>query len=160
MTLARRLGATALICYCTAWVLPSMVIHIPDLTTWGPSHREVVRGWEATRVALSPILPGPTYVTAGWSTKVLVVASGLSNVLFVVGLFLVARWPQRVSVRWEAALWLATVVNTQWFVRSGDDRRDLRVGYYLWFLAFVLLAGCLRVTRRAARGTAIVEPAA
>ena len=59
-------------------------------------------------------------------------------------------WEARELCR--ASAWIATlafVVNAHWVVQFGSDRMDLRVGYYLWWLSFILLAlGLFRLSQR------------
>jgi len=98
------------------------------------------RGWQAFRVALSPLWPYENFGFDAWYSAVLTVASGLTNAVFV-GVFLdVVLW-RRASTRvigW--ALIAATVLNLHWLARAGEDFVDLRVGYYVWVLSFPLLA--------------------
>ena len=50
-------------------------------------------------------------------------------------------------VAWTAAG--AFVFNTHWIVIFGSDRGDLRIGYYLWWISFLLLALALFALSRA-----------
>jgi hypothetical protein len=43
----------------------------------------------------------------------------------------------------RASAWIATsafILNAHWYVLFGSDRKDLRVGYFLWWFSFLLLA--------------------
>lgn len=101
-------------------------------------------GWQAFRVALSPLWPyeGTRFdpLFRAWHDVALIVASGLTNVVFVLALFdiLVTR---RVGDRALATVLLAAaVVDLHWLVRAGAQAGQLQVGYYVWIAAFVLLA--------------------
>ena len=98
------------------------------------------RGWQAFRVALSPLWPYERFVIEGWHNKVLTAASGLTNVLFVwllVDSLTVRKTPARAAA-W--ALVGATVLNLYWLVLAGEAVTDLAVGYYVWVVSFPLLA--------------------
>ncbi len=132
------LGVAAMT-YAAAWLLPS--IEGQEAVKLGR-----VPGWEATRIALSPLW---TYVyqdtvvgpDAEWPGSLLPVLSGLTNLLFVwaaVGAAVSSR-----SMRhrgWEILLGGATALNTQWFLSNSEGRKGLRIGYYLWVSSFLLLA--------------------
>ena len=140
----RRLWAAAFIAYFWAWLLPSLITHVFFGEEWR------FAGWEATLIALSPIVPGHFGATPDWSDwpwLLLDVASALTNLLFVAALVLTVRWPERVNTRWERAIWLAALLNTNWFARS-EYRDELRIGYYLWVFSFALLGLALRTVRR------------
>lgn len=106
-----------------------------------------VPGWEAFSLALS-LWPGDP-----WYTGVHVVASALSNLVLVGALAFVLvarRTPSRLLT---GILIACAVLNTQWFILSGD-RESLRIGYYLWAISFFLIgAGLALDVRRAASGT-------
>lgn len=104
------------------------------------------RGWQAFRVALTPIVPYDDFSSGGvWYERVLSIASGLTNVLFLAALLALAtaraRWLP-VSTR---GLIAAAVLNLYWFVMMGDDRGELRIGYYLWVGSFLVLAAALHL---------------
>jgi hypothetical protein len=94
-------------------------------------------GWEALRFALSPIWDRGSDMT--WWQGVISVLSGLTNVWLVLAVVLLLRRevrPRRVLV---AGLFVAAVINAMWVVLF-DGFGDLRIGYYLWTVSFVLLA--------------------
>jgi hypothetical protein len=146
----KRILLAAVVAYLLAWLLPSLVVTIGG--PFGPT-TAVIRGWEATRWALSPLWPGDPSITPGWRT-LLIAASGLTNLLLVVAVVFAARWPQRITRGLAAAFWAAALLNTLWFLSAGLDRGQLRIGYYLWVSSFVLMAVALGEIRRARpRGT-------
>jgi len=98
------------------------------------------RGWQAFRVALSPVWPYESFRVQSWYSAALTVASGLTNAVFVVVFLDIVVW-RRASTRvlgW--VLIAATMLNLHWLARAGEDFVDLRVGYYVWLVSFPLLA--------------------
>ena len=97
------------------------------------------RGWQAFRVALSPLWPYEDFRIAPGLLLVLSVASALTNVLFVVLATLLVRGEGRAkAVLWAAAG--ATLLNLHWPISMGDERRLLDSGYFVWVCSFALLA--------------------
>lgn len=97
-------------------------------------------GWQAFRVALSPLWPFEEFRIEPGLLLVLSVASALTNVLFVaLGAIFAAR-PQRYAkvVLWAAAG--ATLLNLHWPISMGAERADLEIGYFVWVCSFALLA--------------------
>lgn len=96
-------------------------------------------GWQAFRAALSPIWPVDTYGIRGPYYAAFSVASAFTNVVFVALLVDVAT-RRRLSLRTTVSiLVVATGLNLFWLIVTGDDRADLRIGYYLWVCSFLLL---------------------
>lgn len=129
--LASLISFTAAAIYSIAWFLP--------VAEGGSRYGDgVLPGWEALRVALSPLWSYREFVTEGSVHSSVSVASGLTNVLFVAAL--VAMVQQRSGARsiwWiGAALLLAAVINAQWLVISPVA---LKAGYYCWLASFMLL---------------------
>lgn len=113
----------------------AVVAHL--LGWWLPVVRDY-RGWQAFRVALTPLWPYENFrIEPGW-LLVLSVASGLTNVLFV-GLLalLVARERDRLVA--GAALG-AVLLDLHWPISMGAQRAELASGYFVWIASFVLLA--------------------
>ena len=129
--LATLISFAAALLYAIAWFLP--------VAEGGSRYGEgLLPGWEALRVALSPLWSYREFVAGGSLHSSVSVASGLTNVLF--GAALAAMVQQRGgvrSIRWiGAALLLAVVINAQWLVISPVA---LELGYYCWLASFVLL---------------------
>jgi hypothetical protein len=135
---ARRLGALSCLLFVVSWFLPAAYT-TGDLLggrTWG---------WQAFLFAFSPVLgndPEGSALLKSW-----MVTSAASNVLLCATLVLLAWRVQAVSRRLAWALGAATLVNAYWFVLP-DVRPALRVGYYLWLLAFALGAAAAGASRR------------
>jgi len=133
--------AGAWLFHATAWFVPVVRggVVLPD----------GLPGLEAFLVAASALVPdGETHFTS-WYAAVLSAISAITTVLFIVASPLVVwrgpRWLRRASA-WTAAA--AFILNLQWFMLFGSDRWDLRLGYYIWWLSFGLLAlGLFDLTR-------------
>ena len=100
------------------------------------------RGWQAFRVALSPLWPFEEFQDrAGVWLLVLSVASALTNVLFVV-LAACCSWSRQARAQagalgrggGDAAE--SALGRSRWRA----DRRDLEAGYFVWVCSFALLA--------------------
>jgi hypothetical protein len=98
------------------------------------------RGWQAFRVALSPLWPYEDFRIEPGLLLVLSVASALTNLLFVaLAAMLVIGGARRAkSVLWAAAA--ATLLNLHWPISMGGERRLLESGYFVWVCSFALLA--------------------
>ena len=97
------------------------------------------RGWQAFRVALSPLLPYEGFRIEPGVLLVLSVASALTNGLFVaLAAMLVLREGRAKAVLWAAAG--ATLLNLHWPISMGDESRQLAAGYFIWVVSFALLA--------------------
>jgi hypothetical protein len=97
-------------------------------------------GWQAFRVALSPLWPFEQFrIEPGW-LLVLSVASALTNLLFVVLAAVLVRDAVRRAriVLWAAAG--ATLLNLHWPISMGAQRAELELGYFVWVCSFALLA--------------------
>ena len=129
--------AVATFIYVLSWLMP--------VVDGGTTLRDGgVPGWEAFRVALSPIwsyegLAGDD----SWFSDLISVLSGLTNIGFLASVAVLAFWPQRFTRAIFCGLVLATIINALWFVLS-DERGDLRIGYYLWLGSFIVLAMAAR----------------
>ena len=131
--------------YAVAWFLPV----IKDGPTLAQGE---LPGWIAFRVAVAPVWPVEGVHNDSVFEAVLSTASGLTNLL--VPLSLVALVGPQAANRGRKlclALLFAAAVNSSWFVLS-DNRGELRIGYYVWFAAFLILAvAAFRAFRSAAR---------
>ena len=126
------IGPIAALLYVVAWLLPVA----EGASTLGTG---VVPGWEALRVALSPLWPYERFIAEGSLRASLSVASGVTNLAFVSACWalLQARANGR-SVRWIAfPLLVAAVINATWLWSSPAE---LSWGYYCWLASFILLA--------------------
>lgn len=97
-------------------------------------------GWQAFRVALSPLWPYEQFRIEPGVLLVLSVASALTNVLFVILAALLALGAER---RAKAVLWTAagaTLLNLHWPISMGEQRVQLENGYFVWVCSFALLA--------------------
>ena len=97
-----------------------------------------VRGWEAFVLALSPLWSFGDFADQPVWFLILIVASALTNVLFIALAALLLRGRSPKAVLWTAAA--ATVLNLHWVVTLGADRRYLASGYFIWVCSFALLA--------------------
>jgi len=120
---------SGVIVYLLSWLVPVLA----DGTALGAGG---LPGWEAFRYALAPLWPYKGLTGEGGFSDVLAVASASTNVWFVVSVTLVALRRRERLAYWGLAL--AWVVDAVWFVSS--DRGSLRIGYWLWLAAFVLVA--------------------
>jgi hypothetical protein len=98
-------------------------------------------GWEAFTVAACAALPCRDTHYEYWYIAVLAGLSALNTILFILGSPWVI-WRGSPFLR-RASGWIAAVsfaLNTHWFILFGKDRYDLRAGYYLWLLSFLVLS--------------------
>lgn len=112
------------------------------------------RGWQAFRVAFSPVWPFQGVHIPSGHLVYLSVASALTNVLFVVLAVLLVRGLDRRQGRW--ALWVAaaaTLLNLHWPLSMQESRIPLEIGYFVWVVSFLLLtlAAFFSVVPRRAR---------
>ena len=99
-------------------------------------------GWQAFRVATCAVWSCADISIDKWYKTALFITSAVTTLLFVPGSVL-AVWGGSRALR-RASTWIATlafVVNVHWYVLYGGSARlDLRIGYFLWWLSFLLLA--------------------
>jgi len=118
--------------YTAAWFLPVVKegVTLPD----------GLPGWQAFRVAASAVWPLPDVTIDKWYKTVLFSISAVTTLLFIPG-SVSAVWSGSRSLR-RASGWIATsafVINAHWYVLYGASaREDLRIGYFLWWLSFLL----------------------
>ncbi len=115
----------AVLAFVGGWVLPVIDDH---------------RGWQAFRVALSPVWPYENFGFDAWYSAALTVASALTNVVF---LLVLAAVSLRLNVAARTLTWIllgALLLDLHWLVRAGAQFTELGVGYYVWIAAFPLLA--------------------
>lgn len=95
-------------------------------------------GWEAFRTAL--FLEG---VSASPATKVWMVTSALTNFILLSSLAVFRTRSDGFKPVLPWLMVLAAILNTWWIITFGNDRADLRAGYYLWLVSFYVVAiGC------------------
>ena len=134
MTAVRLTGAVlaslaaAVVANVLGWVLPVI---------------DDYRGWQAFRVAFSPVWPFEQFkLNPGW-LMVLSVASALTNVLFVVLAAALVAGVVGTAARARAVLWAAAgaaLLDLHWPISMGDNRVELEPGYFIWVGSFALLA--------------------
>ena len=108
------------------------------------------RGWQAFRVALSPLWPYDQFKIEPGLLLVLSVASALTNPLFVaLALMLVLSENRARAVLWVAAG--ATLLNLHWPISMGAESARLEGGYFIWVCSFALLALSAFLALRPAR---------
>ena len=129
--------------YVAAWFVPVVKegVTLPD----------GLPGWQAFRVAASAVWPLQDFTIDKWYKAVLFTISAVTTLLFIAG-SVWAVWSGSRAVR-QASPWIATfafVVNAHWYVLyGGSARQDLRIGFFLWWLSFLLVAlGLFDLSRR------------
>jgi len=126
----QALVSTAWLVHVVAWFLP--------VVKGGITFPQGLPGWQAFRVAACAVWP-----YEGFSTDyaVLCVISAATTLVFIPGSVWVVLSGSHALRRTSA--WVATfafVVNAHWYVLFGSDRKDLRIGYFLWWFSFLLMA--------------------
>ena len=126
-----------------AWLLHAISWFLP-VVRLGGAHgllSDPVRGWTAFIIALGAVWPSAGVHADEWYYAVLSTLSALATVLFVFGSpWVIVRGSRSVRriCAWAAAI--AFVIDAHWYVLFGADRKDLAIGYFLWWLSFGLLA--------------------
>jgi hypothetical protein len=122
----------AWVLHLAAWFLP--VVKAQDI-------RGAVVGWKAFRLAACGVWPCGDVEFQARIYAVLATISVITTVLFVLFSPWVVLWGSRTVQKcsaWFAAA--AFVFNTHWIVIFGDQRSLLTIGYFLWWVSFLLLA--------------------
>jgi hypothetical protein len=117
-----------------AW-LAAVVAH---LLGWALPVVDQYRGWQAFRVAFSPIWPFEQFRIDPGPLMILSVASALTNVVFVATAIWLLRGGAARPALWVAAA--ATLLNLHWPISMGAQRALLETGYFVWVTSFVVLA--------------------
>jgi hypothetical protein len=123
MTRVHAALTAAVIAHLLGWVLPVV---------------QDYRGWQAFRVAFSPIWPFEQFRLEPGLLWVLSVASALTNVLFVALAVVLVLGRHARLVLWAAAG--ATLLDLHWPISMGAQRAELEGGYFIWVGSFALLA--------------------
>ena len=145
--------SAAWLLYTVAWFLPVVQGEV--------TFPKALPGWEAFRAASSAVSPDENFGTFDkWYYAVLSTISAITTPLFVLGSVWVVLHKNRTLRR--TAAWTATfafVVNAHWYVLSGSDRKDLRIGYFFWWWSFLLVALGLFELSRKTTNSASLPPA-
>jgi hypothetical protein len=123
-----------------AWVFHAAAWFLP-VVSGGVTLPKGLPGWEAFRWAFSAVWPFEGGQFDTWYYAALATLCAATTLLFIFGSPWVV-WRGSRSL-WRASAWAAAtafVVNAHWYVLYGSDRSDLRIGYFLWWLSFALLA--------------------
>jgi hypothetical protein len=119
-----------------AWLFHAIAWFLP-VVEGGVTFPHGLPGWQAFRVAACAVWPYADFKT---DHAVLSTISAVTTSLFILGsVWVVSRGSstlRRVSA-WVAMV--AFIVNTHWYVLFGSDRKDLRIGYFLWLFSFLLV---------------------
>jgi len=120
-----------------AWLFHAIAWFLP-VVNGGVTLPHGLPGWQAFRVAACVVWPYEDFKT---DYPVLSTISAVTTPLFIFGsVWVVSRGSSTLR---RASAWVVTfafIVNAHWYVLYGSDRSDLRIGYFLWWLSFVLLA--------------------
>ncbi len=124
----------------SAWLLHAIAWFLP-VVKGEVTFPHGLPGWQAFRVAAGPVWPYESFTTDEWYYAVLSVISAATTPLFILGsVWVVSRGACTLR---RASAWVATsafIVNAHWYVLFGSDRKDLRIGYFLWWFSFLFLA--------------------
>ena len=123
-----------------AWLVHVLAWFLP-VVKGGGTFPNALPGWQAFRLAACAVWPIRDVSFEEWYVAVLSTISAGTTVLFVLCSALVVARGSRALRRVSA--WIAAfsfVVNSHWFLLFGSDRKDLRIGYFLWWSSFLLVA--------------------
>lgn len=140
MSRAYRLFLTGWLVFAASWFI--QIVSVSECRIG----QGCLPGWEALRVALSPIWAYKDFDVelALWG-QALIVVSGLSNVLVLLTTLVFLSRSIRAFHIIGWSLGGAALVHMYWLPLLGAD---LRAGYYLWAGSFVLLAIAARLRMR------------
>lgn len=98
------------------------------------------RGWSAFVFALSPLWDYSSFRSESVALLAFIVASALTNVLFIVlaAVLVLGKVRHARPTLWAAAG--ATLLNLYWPILLEADRAKLASGYFIWVASFALLA--------------------
>ncbi|HTZ49348.1 MAG TPA: hypothetical protein VMH20_17290 [Verrucomicrobiae bacterium] len=125
-----------------AWLTHAVAWFLPVIGE-GTTLPQGLPGWQAFRVAFCAVWPYRDAQFEHWYNTVLCTISAVTTPLFIFGsVWLVWFGSRRVRL---VSAWIAVaafVINAQWylFVSFGPTPNDLKIGYFLWWLSFLLLA--------------------
>jgi len=118
-------------CHAASWFLPAAK---------GLDFNVVVPGWKAFRLAACGVFPCEGIEFQTVHHLVLATVSVITTLLFLCSPWIVLRGSR--SLRRFAA-WIVAVAflfNTHWIFTFGSERAELMIGFFLWWLSFLLLA--------------------
>ena len=137
-----------------AWLVHAVAWFLPVIKD-GVTFPHGLPGWQAFRVAASPVWPIEDIHFEAWYYALLSATSAVTTLLFIFGSVWVVLHGSRALRR--ASAWTATfafIFNAYWYVLFGSDRKDFRIGYFLWWLSFLLVAqGLFALSRQATDNT-------
>ena len=99
---------------------------------------EGLPGWQAMRAVLDPLWDHDKLRDRPWFSA-LSIASGLTNIVMIAALAHLHLTRLSPANRWKHWVVLAAAINASWLGFDWRDN-DLRIGYYVWLLSFLLLA--------------------
>jgi hypothetical protein len=121
-----------------AWLTHAAAWFLPVITD-GVRFPHGLPGWEAFRIALSPVWSyGTAFSGIGAVASVL---SAATTILFVVGSPWVL-WRGSNSLRRTSA-WIAVgafVLDAHWYFFYGRSDSGLMIGYFVWWFSFLVMA--------------------
>jgi len=120
-----------------AWLLHAVAWFLP-IVKGGVTFPHGLPGWQAFRVAACSVWPYDNFRTDEWYNAVLSTLGAATTLLFIFGsVWVVSRgsYALRRASAWIAAS--AFIIDAHWYVLFGSDRKDLRIGYFLWWFSFL-----------------------
>jgi len=119
-----------------AWLFHAIAWFLP-VVNGGVTFPHGLPGWQAFRVAACVVWPYEDFKT---DYPVLSTISAVTAPLFIFGsVWVVSRGSSTLR---RASAWVVTfafIVNAHWYVLFGSDRKDLRIGYFLWWFSFLFI---------------------
>jgi hypothetical protein len=140
MDISHLLILVAWIVQVVSWFLPAFIAQ--DIGA-------PVAGWQAFRLSACAIWPCEEVQFQTLHHAVLATLSVITTLFFVLCSPWVVLRGSRLLRRWSA--WVvaaAFIFNTHWIITFGPQRSQLAIGYFLWWLSFLLLAIGLFVSSR------------
>ena len=128
----RLLLLAAWLLHLAAWLLP---------TVKATEYAGRIIGWRTFRLAACAVWPCKGLEFDPWYYAVLATISVLTTLLFILGSpWVVLRGSRSLRKRSACVAFTAFIFNAHWIVIFGSERSDLMIGYYFWWLSFLVLA--------------------
>ena len=132
--------AVAWLMYLLAWTIP--------VYQYGVVLPKALPGWKALGVSFSPLLDYllGKRIEASLKPALLWAISGATNLSMIGSVWAVKARGRRVL---NVLFWMsvgAAIINAHWYVWGGSE---LRIGYFLWWLSFLVLAGGIHIVLKA-----------